>query len=48
MLVVLGESVWDYDAHNNPTWFPTGQNGDVACDAYHNTDVDVGKGYFTK
>nr|AEE61793.1 unknown [Dendroctonus ponderosae] len=36
-----GESVWDYDAHNRPEWFPEGQNGDIACDAYHNTDVDV-------
>ncbi|XP_030752209.1 myrosinase 1-like [Sitophilus oryzae] len=36
------ESIWDYDAHNNPSWFPEGQNGDVACDAYHKTDEDVG------
>ncbi|KAF7284221.1 hypothetical protein GWI33_022373 [Rhynchophorus ferrugineus] len=35
------ESVWDYDAHNHPDWFPEGQNGDVACDAYHKTDVDI-------
>ncbi|XP_030752211.1 myrosinase 1-like [Sitophilus oryzae] len=34
-------SIWDNDAHNNPSWFPEGQNGDVACDAYHKTDEDV-------
>lgn len=36
-----GESIWDYDAHNHPDWFPEGQNGDVGCDAYHNTDTDI-------
>ncbi|ERL91732.1 hypothetical protein D910_09059 [Dendroctonus ponderosae] len=36
-----GESIWDFDAHNNPDWFPEGQNGDVGCDAYHNTEVDI-------
>lgn len=39
----LGEGIWDYDAHNHADWFPEGQNGDIACDAYHNTDVDVGE-----
>lgn len=38
-----GESIWDYDAHNNVDWFYNGQTGDIACDAYHKTDVDVGK-----
>ncbi|CAG9772233.1 unnamed protein product [Ceutorhynchus assimilis] len=37
-----GESIWDYDAHNHANWFPAGQNGDVACDAYHKTEEDVG------
>ncbi|KAL1506317.1 hypothetical protein ABEB36_005705 [Hypothenemus hampei] len=38
-----GESVWDYDAHNHPDWWPAGQNliGDVGVDAYHHTDEDV-------
>uniref|UniRef100_A0AAR5P2F7 Myrosinase 1 n=1 Tax=Dendroctonus ponderosae TaxID=77166 RepID=A0AAR5P2F7_DENPD len=36
-----GESIWDFDTHNNPDWFPEGQNGDVGCDAYHNTEVDI-------
>ncbi|ENN76115.1 hypothetical protein YQE_07363, partial [Dendroctonus ponderosae] len=40
---LAGESIWDFDTHNNPDWFPEGQNGDVGCDAYHNTEVDIGK-----
>jgi len=39
----IGESIWDYDAHNHPEWFPANQTGDEACDSYHKADEDVGK-----
>ncbi|XP_050298236.1 myrosinase 1-like isoform X2 [Anthonomus grandis grandis] len=36
-----GESIWDYDAHNHPDWWPENQNGDIACDSYNQAAVDV-------